>query len=504
MKTFKLLFVTGLVSAGICGTSYATKATTPPAKVTTNIEVKAPIAKSALPVSFADIVEPLLPAVVNISTSSDVSKESYTPEVPDIYDFFKRFEEEYGGNRGKPKKQTALGSGFIISSDGYVVTNNHVIDDADEITVVLSDKTGTKLKAKIVGRDKRTDLALLKINHNKPLQFVEFGDSSKVRVGDWAIAIGNPFGLSSTVTTGIISSKSRDIAAMETGMAADRVPFYLQLDAPMNVGNSGGPTFDINGKVIGVNTAILSPSGGSVGIGFAVPSSIVSDIIGKLRKDGKIVRGWLGINIQALDDEQLADSFHVNKGEGALVGTIFKNSPAAKSGLKVGDIILKFNDMDVKDSRHLGLLVGGAEIGKKAKLEILRSDKKYTLEVAIEAAKNTEETKDTAEPVVDSKKIDKILDMHLKEFSEDERVKMGPDAKGVVVAGVAGYSEAKEKGITKGDVIIQVDHTDVNSVKEVLALIEKARKEKKKVILLLVARGLDNRFVALTLKERTE
>jgi len=320
----------------------------------------------AAPDGFADLADKLQPAVVNISTTQTVKpeqhSESTTPELPQFppgspfEEFFKDFfnrNNPHGGtgsqNQAEAHKATSLGSGFIIDATGYVVTNNHVIADADSITVILHDDTN--LKAELVGRDTKTDIAVLKVKTDKPLTAVAWGDSDKSRVGDWVLAIGNPFGLGGTVTAGILSARQRDI---NSGPYDD----FLQTDASINRGNSGGPMFNMDGEVIGINTAIYSPSGGSIGIGFAIPSSLAHEVVSELiqEPDHAVHRGWLGVRIQAVTDE-IAESLGLDKAHGALVASVSDNGPAQNAGIQPGDVILTFDGKTVEDMRHLPRLV---------------------------------------------------------------------------------------------------------------------------------------------------
>ncbi|HJS32758.1 MAG TPA: Do family serine endopeptidase, partial [Alphaproteobacteria bacterium] len=313
---------------------------------------------------FADLAERLLPAVVNISTTQTVRQDRNQqqgpqqgpqgerrrgPEVPQFppgspfEEFFREFFDRQGRPDAPPRRTQSLGSGFVIDSTGYVVTNNHVIAEADEIKVILHDDT--QLAAKVIGRDPKTDLAVLKVEPSKPLTAVKFGNSDQTRVGDWVVAIGNPFGLGGTVTAGIVSARARDINA---GPYDD----FIQTDASINRGNSGGPMFNLAGEIIGINTAIYSPSGGSVGIGFAIPANLAKPVIDQLRVSGKVRRGWLGVQIQSVTDE-IAESLGLNKARGALVARVTENSPAAKGKIESGDVILKFDGKDVTEMRRL-------------------------------------------------------------------------------------------------------------------------------------------------------
>ncbi|MEE8171891.1 MAG: Do family serine endopeptidase, partial [Alphaproteobacteria bacterium] len=384
------------------------------------------------PDSFADLVEKLTPAVVNIATSfkpETKSQKSPFGELPpgtppkEFYEFFNR--------RGAPTQPiTSLGSGFIIDPSGLVVTNNHVIADADEITVVLNDNS--RLKAKIVGRDPKTDLALLKVENGESLPFVEFGDSDSARVGDWVIAIGNPFGLGNTVTAGILSARGRDINA---GPYDD----FLQTDAPINRGNSGGPMFDMNGKVIGVNTLIFSPSGGSVGIGFATPSAIAGPVIEQLRQFGQTRRGWLGVRIQSVSPE-IAESHKLAAATGALVAAVIEDSPAADGGLLQGDIILRFDGQEVPNRRALPRIVADTLVGSSVPVIVWREGEHVPLEVTIGRLEEYELASATAARAGAPLEMEfSSLGLTLAHITAELREKyaLADDSKGVIVTEVS-------------------------------------------------------------------
>lgn len=346
-------------------------------------ETNTPASAASMPGSFADLVQRVKPAVVNIATTEKVDGRSeMAPDMPGMPfppdspmgEFFRRFFGP-GATMGqsRPREVHALGSGFIIDPDGYVVTNNHVIDGADEITVIL--EGGDRLEAKVVGRDAKTDLALLKIDADEPLPYVSFGDSDAARVGDWVVAVGNPFGLGGSVTAGIISARGRDIHA---GPFDD----FLQVDAPINRGNSGGPLFSTSGEVIGINTAIYSPNGGNVGIGFATPSSLARTVIAQLREKGSVERGWLGVTIQSVTDD-IADSLGLDEAEGALVSKVLPDSPAASAGLQQGDVILALNGQRITRFKTLPRLVAEAKTGKPATVTVWRDGREKDVTVTI-------------------------------------------------------------------------------------------------------------------------
>ena len=453
-------------------------------------------AKSA-PESFADLAEKLLPSVVNISTTQAI-EAGKGPEIPQLppgspfEDFFKEFFDK-NGQQQRSRRATSLGSGFIISEDGYVVTNNHVIQGADEITVILSDDK--RLKAKLIGRDQKTDLAVLKVESNVPLKAVKFGNSDKSRVGDWVVAIGNPFGLGGTVTAGIISARGRDI---NSGPYDD----FLQTDASINRGNSGGPMFNIDGEVIGVNTAIYSPSGGgSVGIGFAIPSTTVAPIISQLQKNGEVKRGWLGVHIQQVTME-IAESLGLKESEGALVASVIEDGPAAKSEIKAGDVILTFNGKRIREMRMLPKIVADTEVEKAVKVEVWRGGEMVTLEVKVGELEGEKEI--TSKSI--KKKMNKKDQQHIKELGVRissitdilrEKFKLGEKSKGVVIVKVDEDSSAAEKGLQVGDLIVEIGQEKVSAPKDVVRKIEEAEKKGRKSVLLLLEGQSGLRFVAI-------
>jgi serine protease Do len=454
------------------------------------------------PDSFADLAERLLPAVVNISTTQ-INKERQSqqrgPEIPQFppgSPFEEFFRDFFDRNRpeSQPRRITSLGSGFIVSDQGFIVTNNHVIEDADEVTVILHDDTN--LKAKIVGRDTKTDIALLKVDAGKPLHFVKFGDSDKARVGDWVVAIGNPFGLGGTVTQGIISARARDI---QSGPYDD----YLQTDASINRGNSGGPMFNLAGEVIGVNTAIFSPSGGSIGIGFAIPSSLASPVVDQLLKYGKTRRGWLGVRIQSVT-EDIAESLGLDKPRGALVAGVTEQGPAEKAGLEAGDVILKFDGRDIPEMRRLPRVVAETPIDKDVNVTVWRKGREQTIKARVGELKEDDVATAKAEQPKQEEPAKpgvSVLGLTLSDLTSALRsqFKLANDAKGVVVTDVASDSAASQKGIRPGDLIIEVAQDKVNSPNDVKAKADKARASKRKSILLLVERQSDQRFVVLPL-----
>jgi serine protease Do len=453
------------------------------------------------PESFADLAEKLLPSVVNISTTQAV-EAGKGPEMPQLppgspfEDFFKEFFDK-NGQQQRSRRATSLGSGFIISEDGYVVTNNHVIQGADEITVILADDK--RLKAKLIGRDQKTDLAVLKVESDVPLLAVKFGNSDKSRVGDWVVAIGNPFGLGGTVTAGIISARGRDI---NSGPYDD----FLQTDASINRGNSGGPMFNIDGEVIGVNTAIYSPSGGgSVGIGFAIPSTTVAPVIRQLQKNGEVKRGWLGVHIQQMTTE-IAESLGLKESEGALVASVIEDGPAAKSEIKAGDVILTFNGKRIREMRMLPKIVADTEVDKVVKVEVWRGGKMVTFQVKVgelegekmvvsESVKDKIDKTDQQQVKELGVKISSITDILRDQFKLDEK------SKGVVIVKVDEGSSAAEKGLQVGDLIVEIGQEEITASKDVVRKINEAKKKGRKSVLLLLKGQSGLRFVAIRIEK---
>ena len=461
---------------------------------------------ASTPESFAELADKLLPAVVNISTTQVIENRApqempqFPPGSP-FEDFFKEFfdRNQPGGQQfGKqPKKRlaTSLGSGFIIdyksNGDTFIVTNNHVVQDADEVNAILQD--GSRLEAEIVGRDAKTDIAVLKVKSNSKLSSVGFGDSDVARVGDWVLAIGNPFGLGGTVTAGIISARGRDINAG---------PYdnFIQTDASINRGNSGGPMFNMKGEVIGINTAIFSPSGGSVGIGFAIPSSAAKLVIDQLIEDGQVSRGWLGVNIQEVT-EPIAEALNLKKSIGALVSNVTKGSPADEGGIKPRDVIIEFDGKEVTEMRHLPRMVAATKISKKVKVKVWRDGKEKTLSLKI--GKLDEQIAEVSVPDKTEKstvgEVDiQNLGLMLSPLTPDliERFGLSSDAKGVVVVDTDPDGSAAKERIRPGDIIHEVNQQKVSTPDEVRKIVNKAVSDKKHTVLLLVEGQSGFRFIA--------
>ncbi|MEQ9527596.1 MAG: DegQ family serine endoprotease [Parvibaculaceae bacterium] len=450
-------------------------------------------ARSA-PDSFADLAERLSPAVVNISTSQVLDpREMEIPGVPEdspLNDFFDEFLEQQQG--GRPQRVQSLGSGFVIDPDGIVITNNHVIDGADRIEVTFID--GTTLPAEVEGTDPKTDLAVLRVKSDKKLPYVELGDSDRARVGDWVIAIGNPFGLGGTVTAGIISALNRDIHA---GNYDD----FIQTDAAINRGNSGGPLFDLDGRVVGVNSAIISPSGASVGIGFAVPTSTVKPIVDQILKYGETRRGWIGVRIQTVTPE-IAESLGLGTARGALVAGVSPGGPAAAAGLETGDIVLAFDGRNIETMRDLPRVVAEATIGSSADVQIFRDGETLTRRIEVARLENEDdEEADISEtgPAAPEKTV--VLGLGLSELDDDLRRRFGvsEETEGVLVTDVDPLSAAAEKGVRPGDVIVQVAQRAVSSPEDVEAIVLSEEKSGRNSVLLRLSAGGNIRFVALRL-----
>lgn len=448
------------------------------------------------PASFADLAEKISPAVVNITTSTIVTSARGTgPVVPEgspFEDFFRDFRDFRGDGDdapGRQRRSQALGSGFVISADGFIVTNNHVIDGADEIEIEFF--SGDRMKAKLVGTDKNTDLALLKVDATRDLAFVPFGDSDKMRVGDWVVAMGNPLGQGFSVSAGIVSARGRALS----GSFDD----YIQTDAAINKGNSGGPLFNLDGEVVGVNTAILSPTGGSIGIGFSMASNVVTKVVSQLQEFGETRRGWLGARVQDITPD-VAEALGLENTKGALI-TDMPPGPAVDAGLLSGDVILTFDGQTVADTRDLVRRVSNSEVGAVVALEVLRDGKTIEVDVTL-GRRETAEGGDggSATPAPDA--TGEVLGMALTPLTDDARGELGLDAsvEGLLVTSVAGGSEAEEKSIAVGDVISEAGQRKVASIKDLNARIAEAKEAGRKSLLLLVRRGGQPRFVALTIQ----
>ena len=454
------------------------------------------------PKSLAPLAARLTDAVVNIATSQTVKGPQGVPlpKVPKGSPF-EEFFDDFFNKRGGPKvdrKISSLGSGFVIDGkEGLVVTNNHVVEGAEEIIINFHD--GTKLKVdKVIGKDAKADLALLKVSPKKPLVDVKFGSSANLQVGDWVMAIGNPFGLGGSVSAGIISAKSRDI---NSGPYDD----YLQTDAAINKGNSGGPLFNMDGDVIGVNTAIISPTGGSIGIGFAVPSDTVAAVVDQLKQFGETHRGWLGVKIQTVT-EDIAETLGVPENTGALISAVTPASPADKAGLEAGDVILKFDGKDVSTMRGLPKIVAQTTIGKSVDVDVLRKGQKKSLQVAVGRLEEDEGDEGLKKPA-DKPEPDKstgtsVIGLKLAPLTDDARKKYGIDGKlnGVIVEEVDPQSPAFQKGVKVGDVIVEAGQDPVLKPDDVAKSVEKIKKSGRKAVLLRVEDGKgDLRFVAVPL-----
>jgi serine protease Do len=474
------------------------------------------------PDGIADVAEAVIDAVVNISTKQtvDINSGGAMPNLPPGSPFEEFFEEFFKNRRGPggpggqggqgggqggqgrqggdptPRRVNSLGSGFIIDPSGLVVTNNHVIADADEVSVILND--GTTLKAEILGRDTKTDLALLKVNAAAPLKAVKFGDSDKLRLGEWVIAIGNPFSLGGTVTAGIVSARNRDI---QSGPYDN----YIQTDAAINRGNSGGPLFNLNGEVIGVNTAIISPSGGSIGIGFAVPSKSALAVIDQLREFKEVRRGWLGVRIQQVTDE-IAESLSIKPPRGALIAGIDDKGPAKPGGIEPGDVIVKFDGKDIKEMRDLPKIVAETPVGKDVEVTIIRKGQEVKKTVKLGRLEDTEKKVAAATKKDDMEEkpaIKKALGLDLANLTDELRKKhkIKDKVKGVLIIGVDANSPAAEKRLAPGMVIAEVQQQPVTNAAELQSRVEKLKKDgKKAVVLLVVSPDGDPSFVALSLQ----
>jgi serine protease Do len=498
-----LLAAAALIATGALGLTFGTGvpfavAETPQAAQT----VETPYGRA--PITFADLVAKVSPAVVSINVKGEmkVADNDDVPGMPDLpednplYDFFKQFRKGMPQHPSKPHPSLAQGSGFFISDDGYIVTNNHVIEDAEDISVTMED--GEKYEAKLIGTDPRTDVALIKVTNakGKTFPYVKFSQKDP-RVGDWVLAVGNPFGLGGTVTAGIISAHNRDIGSG---------PYdYLQIDAAVNRGNSGGPSFDLDGDVVGVNTAIFSPSGGNVGIAFAVPAALVQQVVGELKSHGSVDRGWLGVVIQNVNDD-IADSIGLKEAKGAMITKVTEDGPAAKEDIKAGDVIVAVNGEEIEDSRDLARKIADLQPDSKVKLSIVRYGDKREVDMklgAFPSAKKLAALEQEDEPADQAEQM-KDLGLSLAPAAKIP----GAGEAGVVITEVDPSSDAADKGLKPGDVILQVAGVDVSEPSDVAAGIKKAmegtkaEKDKDTVkVLMQVKTGDQTRFVALSLKK---
>ena len=451
------------------------------------------------PESFADLAEELSPSVVNITTSTTIAgvTDQARPQIPEgspFEDLFRDFFNNGEGGQARPRRSSALGSGFVVSSDGYIVTNNHVIDKADEIVIEFFD--GKELVAKLVGRDPKTDIAVLKVEASEPLPFVGFGDSDIARVGDWVMAIGNPLGQGFSVSAGIISARNR---TLRSGPYDD----FIQTDAAINRGNSGGPLFNMSGEVIGVNTAIISPNGGSIGLGFSMSSRVVGRVVKQLKEYGETRRGWLGVQMQDIDSD-MAEALGLDKVSGALVSGV-PEGPGADAGIQSGDVIITFDGVEVEDTRGLVTAVGNADVGKVVRVIIFRDGKTKTIKVTLgrrEAAEKEKLVPATKAP--EKIKETEKFGMKLLTINSESRIKLNlpEDLEGVAVLDVSETSDAFEKGIRAGDVIVEAGRTKIADVNDISKIFEDAIEAGRKSILLLVLRGDNSRFVGLSLSEK--
>lgn len=450
----------------------------------------------ATPTGFADLADKLSPAVVNISTAQNISGGPGTDGSP-LEDLFRDLYPRGGPER--PRQIQSLGSGFVVTPDGFVVTNNHVIEDADEITVNFPN--GLSLVAKLVGTDQQTDLAVLKVEHDSPLPFVSFGDSNTARVGDWVLAIGNPFGFSGSVSAGIISAFNRNINA-------GRYDDFIQTDAAINRGNSGGPLFNMSGEVIGVNTAIYSPTGNSIGIGFSVPANLAKRVVDQLQEFGAVKRGWLGVRIQTVNEE-LAEALGMEKPMGALVAEVTPGGPAEEAGLEAGDVVVKFDGKDVVEMRDLPRLVADTDVGKAVRVVVFRKGQTQTLKVTVglldEGRVNASApaSEDKGSGAMPEGTVLDTVGITLRPLTTATREEYGiaKEVSGVLIAEVADDGKAAEKGIRPGDVIVEVGQEPVTTPSEVEERVRKAREGGRKSVLFLIQTKDDLRFVPLSIQE---
>jgi len=455
--------------------------------------------------SIADLADRLLPAVVEIAVETKVTGNPnlQIPQLPDnspfkdfFDDFFKRHQQ---GQEDQNRTVSSMGSGFVIDASGLIVTNNHVVEGAESIEVRLQDST--ILKAELVGRDPKTDIAVVRVKPTKPLASVSFGDSDRLRIGEWVVAIGNPFGLGGSVSLGIVSARNRDINA---GPYDD----FIQTDAAINKGNSGGPLFNLAGEVVGINTAIFSPSGGSVGIGFSVPANTAKGVVDQLIKYGETRRGWLGVKIQSVTDD-IAESMGLDRPRGALIADVNKDGPADKAGIEAGDVVVAFNGREINQMRDLPRIVAETEIGKDVEVKVLRQGKEMTFTVAVGRLEDAEKSAgeeggstggETAPAIV------KTLGLTVSTLTDElrDQYKVDADVKGAIITEVEADSPAADKHLEAGDVITEAGEKEVTGATDITACIEEAEKAGKNSVLLLVAKGGKDSamaFIALKLRK---
>jgi serine protease Do len=452
------------------------------------------------PMSFADLIERVRPAVVSIS----VRQSPDAARAPSVEGLPPGFEDFFRGRPGRPgPAPTSLGSGFFIDQNGTIVTNHHVVEGAEEITIRTSD--GRDVQADLIGSDEATDIAVLRVRGGGRFQYVTFDDARHVRVGDWVVAVGNPFGLDGTATAGIVSAMGR------TDAGSSAYVDYMQIDAPINRGNSGGPTFDLNGNVIGVNSAIFSPTGGNVGIGFAIPANIARSIVDQLIRSGRVTRGWIGVSIQPLDDD-IARSLGLDEARGALVATIVPDGPAARAGLQQGDVILTYDGQQIADSRDLTQRVGATAIGTTSRIEILRNGQRRTLNLRLQerpseqtlAANNPPATPEATPPATPGAPgvAQGSLGLSVRPMTQADRTRyeLGNNQSGVVVTSVDPSSDAAEKGVQPGDVILQAGGRAVSTPAELTTAVQAAQRANRPLLLQVDGRA-GRRFIAAELAE---
>jgi serine protease Do len=482
-----------LVAAGVIVIGQLSPA--PPAQASAPVDQQV---RSGAPASFANVIEAVQPAVVNISVSGAMSNVEGAPGAPfeDFEDFLRRFFDRQSLPGDPPRTRPApretpmfqgMGSGFIVDPKGYVVTNQHVVDHASDITVTLHD--GKRLPATLVGVDEKTDLAVLRVETDQTLPYASFGDSDRTRIGDWVVAIGNPFGFGGSATAGIVSARGRDI---QSGPFDD----FLQIDAPINRGNSGGPLFDLDGKVIGINTAIYSPNGGSVGIGFAIPANLAASVVEELRANGRVERGFIGVSIQQVDEE-IAGSLGIEKDKGALVASVVPGSPAERAGLQAGDVILSIDGSEVSHVKDVSRRIADTEPDQKVEVGILRDGGRKTVEIRVGRMEETE--REAAMPSERGENPEASLGLALSDLTPQARARLGleNDVRGALVVGVEEGSPASRKGLQEGDVVVMVGQTPVDSARQALAEIERQKSAGRQSVLLRVVREGDAAFVAI-------